>query len=83
MYKSFYLLSDIFSFQIEQKELFEKYEERLKAQLRRELFFNLLNSKTDSSFFDAFQSEINIFNSIVSSDVLFLKMIKSNVKIVH
>ena len=68
MYKSFYLLSDIFSFQIEQKELFEKYEERLKAQLRRELFFNLLNSKTDSSFFDAFQSEINIFNSIVSSD---------------
>ena len=68
LYKSFYLLSDIFSFQIEQKELFEKYEERLKAQLRREFFFNLLNSKTDSAFFDAFQSEINIFNSIISSD---------------
>ena len=68
LYKRFYLLSDIFSFQIEQKELFEKYEERLKAQLRREFFFNLLNSKTDNAFFDAFQSEINIFNSIISSD---------------
>ena len=68
LYKSFYLLSDIFSFQIEQKELFEKYEERLKGQLRREFFFNLLNSKTDSAFFDAFQTEIDIFNSIISSD---------------
>ena len=48
LYKSFYLLSDIFSFQIEQKELFEQYEERLKSQLRRELFFNLLISKIDS-----------------------------------
>ncbi len=68
LYKSFYLLSDIFSFQIEQKELFSKYEERLKSQLRREFFFNLLNSKTDTDFFTAFQDEINIFNSIISSD---------------
>lgn len=68
LYKSFYLLSDIFSFQIEQKELFEKYEERLKSQLRREFFFNLLNSKTDDTFFDAFKDEINVFNSIIESD---------------
>lgn len=41
---------------------------RLKSQLRREFFFNLLNSKTDTDFFTAFQDEINIFNSIISSD---------------
>lgn len=68
LYRSYYLMSDIFSAQIQQKELFVKYSQRAERQLHRELFTNLLNARTYQTFYDALACEITRLELVIPSD---------------
>ncbi|MDX9744834.1 MAG: ATP-binding protein, partial [Arcobacteraceae bacterium] len=68
LYKAYYLLSHIFSAQINQKEIFTNFKKFSELQLAREIFISTLNGKNRRTFYEALQEEIEKLQKIVLAD---------------
>jgi light-regulated signal transduction histidine kinase (bacteriophytochrome) len=69
----YYLLSSIFSYQIQEKEMLEQYKLTTTLQLKRELFINGLNQYSENSFQEALNFEIkHLLNVIVCDEVIII-----------
>lgn len=67
-YEIYYLLSSIFSSQIQQKEVLEQYKLSSTLQLKRELFITSLNQYSDNSFDEALNFEIDNLTKLINCD---------------
>lgn len=65
LYATYHLLSSIFSSQIEQKEHLLHYERSYELRIKRELYLNSLENKSDFSFAQAIAEEIEALEKII------------------
>jgi light-regulated signal transduction histidine kinase (bacteriophytochrome) len=68
LFKTYYLLSNIFSERIQQKEFFIDYTKSAQLLLSSEVFITKLNSLKDYTFFDALISIKSELKNIIKSD---------------
>lgn len=68
LYPAYYLLSNLFSAQINQKEIFTNYKEMTELQLAREIFLTSLNGRNRRSFYEALEEEFERLQKIVLAD---------------
>lgn len=67
-YQTYYLLSELISSQIEQKELIKYYENSFELKSKRELLINSLQNDEESSFFKSLEKYKEILNKTIKSD---------------
>jgi len=68
----YYLLSSIFSYQIQEKEILEQYKLTSTLQLQRELFINGLNQYSENSFEEALNFEMEHLSHIIVCDEVII-----------
>lgn len=72
LYSAYYILSKLFSMQIEQKENLLHYKLAFELRIKRELYISKLESKNESNFQDAIAQEIDSLKQIISCDAVAL-----------
>ncbi len=66
--QTYYLLSELISSQIEQKELIKYYENSFELKSKRELLINSLQNDEESNFFKSLEKYKKILNETIKSD---------------
>lgn len=67
-YQTYYLLSELISSQIEQKELIKYYENSFELKAKRELLINSLQNDDESSFLKSLEKHKETLSKTINSD---------------